>query len=94
MTATSPKSNAVVEAMGKAKELVQKTENSAVPNHLKNHATLHEKRVNYKYPHSYGGYVKQLYLPAEIKDEQIYCPTSNGNEAKIKAFLDALKELK
>ena len=92
VTATSPKSNSVVVARDKANELVRKTKLGAVPDHLKNYNFLNEKRDAYKYPHSYGGYVSQQYLPTELVGEQIYLPSENGNEAKVKEFLQSVRE--
>ena len=80
----SPKSNSVIEAMQAAQADVENTFVGAVPNHLKNHNYLNEKRAKYKYPHSYGGYVEQQYLPDEIKDHVYYIPSQNGSEASIK----------
>lgn len=79
----SPKSNSVVTAMGLADEDVEKTFNGAVPDHLKNYNYANEKRAAYKYPHSYGGYVDQQYLPTEIKDHVYYIPSQNGSEKSI-----------
>jgi len=79
-----PKSNSVVVAMDKARADVELTFNDAVPDHLKNTNYLNEKREKYKYPHNYpGGYVKQQYLPSEIKDHVYYVPSNYGSEAKI-----------
>lgn len=80
----SPKSNSVVVAMNKAKADVEKTYTGDVPAHLKNYNYLNEKREKYKYPHDYGGYVDQQYLPDEIKDHVYYIPSKNGSEASIK----------
>lgn len=79
----SPKSNSVITAMGLADEDVEKTFNGAVPDHLKNYNYANEKREAYKYPHSYGGYVDQQYLPTEIKDHVYYIPSQNGSEKSI-----------
>lgn len=79
----SPKSNSVITAMGLADEDVEKTFNGAVPDHLKNYNYANEKREAYKYPHSYGGYVDQQYLPTEIKDHVYYIPSQNGSERSI-----------
>ena len=38
----------------------------------------------YKYPHDYGGWVEQQYLPDELKNEKFYNPTDNGFERVIK----------
>lgn len=80
----SPKSNSVVVAMNKAKIDVEATYTGDVPAHLKNYNYMHEKREQYKYPHDYGGYVDQQYLPDEIKDHVYYIPSKNGSEASIK----------
>ena len=80
----SPKSNSVIEAMHMAQEDVEKTFVGLVPDHLKNHNYFNEKRAKYKYPHNYGGYVEQQYLPDEIKDHIYYVPSKNGSEASIK----------
>ena len=80
----SPKSNSVITAMQLAQEDVANTFIGSVPNHLKNHNYLNEKRASYKYPHNFGGYVEQQYLPDEIKDHIYYVPSKNGSEASIK----------
>jgi putative ATPase len=80
----SPKSNSVINAMQLAQEDVANTFVGGVPNHLKNHNYLNEKRAKYKYPHDFGGFVEQQYLPDEIKDHIYYIPSTNGSEASIK----------
>ncbi len=92
--AMSPKSNSVIVAMDKAKDDVEKTYLGAVPNHLKNHNYLNEKREKYKYPHDFGGWVEQQYLPDEIKDNVYYVPSKNGSEASIKLPENKLKNIK
>ena len=43
------------------------------------------------YPHDYPGhFVKQQYLPDDIKDEVFYEPSEEGYEAEIKERLDML----
>ncbi len=92
-TATSPKSNAVVKARDSVIEAVHKSLTDPVPDHLKNYNFLNEKRAKYKYPHDFGGYVKQQYLPDSLKNSIFYHPTDNGNERKIAEFLDAISSL-
>ena len=75
----APKSNSVVVAIDKAKYDVEHFGTDKVPNHLKNHPTLDHK-VPYKYPHDFGGYVYQQYLPDAIKDHIYYIPSQNGRE--------------
>ena len=75
----APKSNSVVVAMNKAQYDVEHFGTDTVPNHLKNHPVL-DKQEPYKYPHDYGGYVYQQYLPDAIKDHVYYTPSQNGRE--------------
>lgn len=75
------KSNSVYEAMSKAKEDAEMYKNARVPNHLKNHPTgYNDGHGVYKYPHDFGGYVKQQYLPDELKSKVYYIPKENGRE--------------
>lgn len=75
------KSNRVYIAMEKAKQDAEKYVNAPVPNHLKNHPTGYDDGTGkYLYPHDFGGYVKQQYLPTEIKDHIYYEPSKNGRE--------------
>ena len=55
-----------------------------VPKYLQDPNYKTEKISGYKYPHDYGGWVKQQYLPDEIKDAVFYEPTENGFEKEIK----------
>lgn len=88
------KSNSVLVAMNAAKEDAEKFINVRTPNHLKNHPSgYNDKTGKYKYPHDYGGYVKQQYLPTELKDRIYYQPSENGKEKKLvrKKFRDVKK---
>lgn len=82
----APKSNKVVEALGGAENAVKNIKHETVPLYLRdpNYKGNDEKVSGYKYPHSYGGWVKQQYLPDEIKDAKFYEPTENGFEKVIK----------
>ncbi len=82
----APKSNKVVEALGGAENAVKNIKHETVPLYLRdpNYRGDDEKVSGYKYPHSYGGWVKQQYLPDEIKDAVFYEPTENGFEKVIK----------
>jgi putative ATPase len=51
-----------------------------------------EAQKNYQYPHAYEGhYIKQQYLPDEIKDKRYYEPTDLGYEIEIKKYLNKTK---
>lgn len=82
----APKSNKVVEALGGAENAVKTIKHETVPLYLRdpNYKGNEEKVSGYKYPHDYGGWVKQQYLPDEIKDAKFYEPTENGFEKVIK----------
>ncbi len=81
----APKSNRVVEAMDSAVDAVKSIKRETVPLYLRDPNFKGEEKVSgYKYPHSYGGWVKQQYLPDEIKDAKFYEPTENGFEKVIK----------
>ena len=84
--AEAPKSNKVVEALGGAENAVKTIKHETVPVYLRdpNYKGNDERVSGYKYPHDYGGWVKQQYLPDEIKDALFYEPTENGFEKEIK----------
>lgn len=89
----APKSNKVVEALGGADNAVKAIKHETVPLYLRdpNYKGNEEKVSGYKYPHDYGGWVKQQYLPDEIKDAKFYEPTENGFEKVIKERQDKRK---
>jgi len=78
------KSNSVVTAMNLAKADAENVRDDNIPNHLKNHPITHGVKGEYKYPHNYGGYVKQQYLPEKLRDKIYYTPSKNGREKNIK----------
>ena len=79
------KSNSVLIAMNKAGEMAEKFADAQVPFHLRNHPSTNDtKKIKYKYPHDFGGYVSQQYLPDEIKNEVFYKPLKNGKEQNLK----------
>ena len=82
------KSNSVVVAMHGAEQDAEIIKDDNVPTHLKNYefASKQDKKqkANYKYPHDYGGYVEQQYLPDKLKGKIYYNPTDNGYEKRVK----------
>ena len=82
------KSNTVVKAMYAAEDDAVNIKDDNVPAHLKNYEFASkedkEKKAGYKYPHDYGGYVEQQYLPDKLKDRVYYNPKNNGYENVIK----------
>lgn len=86
--ALSPKSNSAEAAIDKALNDVRTKKIGKVPNHITTHSP------DYKYPHNYpNDYVRQQYLPDEIKGAQYYMPKSNRNERMLKEIMDKLKSL-
>ncbi len=78
------KSNSVLKAMHLAMEDVENERNDVVPNHLKNHpSTNKDAHGKYKYPHDFGGYTKQQYMPDSLKDKIYYVPSENGREKNL-----------
>ena len=75
----APKSNSVIRALESVESDVKNIKDDNVPNHLKNHP-VSDKQEPYKYPHNYGGYVKQQYLPDKLKNKIYYVPSQNGKE--------------
>lgn len=86
------KSNSVCVAMNSAKADAEMYKNALVPNHLKNHPTgYNDGHGVYKYPHDFGGYVKQQYLPDVVKDKIYYVPKNNGKEKGLIRKKDKFK---
>ncbi|NLL56132.1 MAG: replication-associated recombination protein A [Clostridiales bacterium] len=79
----APKSNSVINALYAADKAAEEGHNK-VPNYLRDTNFKTEKITGYKYPHDFGGYVEQQYLPESIKDRVFYIPTDNGDEANYK----------
>lgn len=78
------KSNSVYMAMSMAEEDAKNAREDQVPNHLKNHpSTNDDGHGKYKYPHNYGGYVAQQYMPDSLKDRVYYKPSTNGKEKNL-----------
>ena len=100
LLASCPKSNRAYMALESAQRDLENRKTGDVPPALKDsHYGGAKKRgigEGYKYPHDYGGYVKQQYLPDELHKEGVkyYEPTGNGSEASFKKYLESLREKK
>ena len=93
--ATSPKSNSAYMAINDALGLVRETGNLPVPLHLRNAPTKLMKDLgysdNYKYAHDYPGhFVRQQFLPDDIKNQPIWHPQENAAEQKHKERMQQL----
>ena len=79
--ALSPKSNSAIMAIDEALNDIHNGTTGNVPVHIKNH------NPNYKYPHNYpNSYVKQQYLPDNIKNKKYYQPKDNKYENALTKF--------
>ena len=94
----SPKSNSGINAITKALYDIDHngTGNFDIPKHLKD---THYKSAtklgygNYKYPHNYkNAWVKQEYLPKELKNVKYYVPNKNDIETKMNLSLEERKK--
>lgn len=86
--ALSPKSNSAEMAIDLALNELRTKNVGNVPKHL------HNGSPDYLYPHSYkNDYVKQEYLPDNIKNSVYYIPKNNKNENTLKSIMDNLKKL-
>ena len=85
------KSNSVITAMDLAKQDATFNPDDKIPEHLKNYHYEVDNVPQYKYPHNYGGYVKQQYLPDKLKDRVYYKPSNNGREKGLIKKKDKLK---
>lgn len=84
----APKSNSTIVAMTAAKAAAESSRDDTVPAHLRNSvfadAEAKHRSAGYKYPHDYGGFVEQQYLPDSLLGEVFYRPSGNGFERKVK----------
>ena len=82
--ANAPKSNASYMGIANARADVRKKNCGSVPKHLRDAHYPGAKElghgIDYKYPHSYGGWVQQQYLPDELVGVKYYVPSGNGQD--------------
>lgn len=86
--ALSPKSNSAENAIDKVLNDIHTKNIGGVPKHIINHSP------NYKYPHDYpNDYIKQQYLPDEIKKAKYYIPKNNKNEKILASIMEKLDNI-
>ena len=77
----SEKSNSVILAKNMAQQDAKNLKTVTVPNALKNHPSTNDDGTgSYLYPHDFGGYVYQQYMPKELVGKIYYTPKNNGAE--------------
>ncbi|MDF2938802.1 MAG: family ATPase [Paenibacillaceae bacterium] len=93
--ALAPKSNALYEAYGKAKADALHMLAEPVPLHLRNAPTRLMKELRYgegyQYAHDTEDKLTMMEcLPESLQDRQYYQPTTQGNEARVKEWLEKI----
>lgn len=88
LLATAPKSNSAYLAYAAAAADIEKGKGQNVPSHMR----PSNRYDNYKYPHDYPcHYVKQQYLPDDIKNAKYYEFGDNKTEQAAKKYWDLIK---
>jgi putative ATPase len=94
--ATAPKSNRSYMGLKAAIEDVREHGSLEVPLHIRNAPTALMASMGYgqgyQYPHNYGGYVDEQYLPDELADRIYYEPSDNGYEARLGDWLKTIRK--
>lgn len=85
---SSPKSNASYLAIKQALKFVKENQNDKIPPYLINHDT---QIKNYLYPHDFGGWVEQDYLPKELKNLSFYHSKQIAFEKTLSEWLTKIK---
>lgn len=93
--ATSPKSNSAYLSIDKAIAKVNETGNLPVPLHLRNAPTSLMKELDYgkeyKYSHDFeNNFVKQEYMPPELKNNKFWEAQPNASEIKMNELMKKL----
>ena len=97
LIATAPKSNSAYLAYDRALNDINQGKGISVPRCLQNTHYDGEdalvKGQNYKYPHDYKNHwVKQQYLPDDIKDRTYYVYGDNKFENALKDYWEKIKQ--
>jgi len=96
LLATAPKSNSAINAIDAALTDLSRKDSGDIPAHLKDSHYGGAKKMGrgarYQYPHSFPDhYVKQQYLPDNIKDTVYYEYGDNKNENAAKLYWEKIK---
>ena len=96
LLATAPKSNSACIAIDKAMADVRAGRTGSVPRELQNvHAdgTGFEREQGYQYPHNFPGHwVKQQYLPKELRNAKYYEDGENKTEQAARRYWEEVKK--
>ncbi|NFN93049.1 replication-associated recombination protein A [Clostridium botulinum] len=93
--ATLPKSNSAYLAINSAMNDLESINFGDVPKHLKDGHYVGAESLGvggYKYPHDYPNhYIKQEYLPTELKKKRYYIEQNNKYEENIRKYWSSIK---
>ncbi len=88
LLATAPKSNSAYLAYAAASEDIAAGRGQTIPSYMR----PSNRFEGYKYPHDYEDhYVKQQYLPDDLKNKKYYSYGDNKNEQAAKSYWDKIK---
>ena len=91
----APKSNSSIVGITEALSEIKQKGNCSIPMHLRDTHYMGAAKprygISYKYPHDYGGWVKQQYLPDEICESRYYHPILQGTEEKLNSIWNLMK---
>ena len=91
--ALAPKSNSSERCLDAAFDALEKSKSVEVPDHLRDrHRPDAENYPDYKYPHDFGGWVEQDYLPPSIEEGEIFSTSGVGWEEERARSIRRLKE--
>jgi putative ATPase len=95
--ACAPKSNSSIGAIDAALDVIKNEKTATIPSYLKDAhykgASKLGHGLGYKYAHSYPNhYVKQQYLPDELKDRTFYHLSDQGYEKTILEHFNRIKK--
>ena len=83
----APKSNSAIEGIDAARAEVKGRNSFTIPQYLKDAhysgAAKLGQGIGYKYPHTYGEWVAQQYLPDELSGHVYYHPLAHGKEREL-----------
>lgn len=96
MVATAPKSNSAYNGINSAMADVKSGKNGPIPRTLQNKHFDGEDNANkgqfYQYPHEFSNhYIKQQYLPDELKNTTYYRPCENKFESSLTEYWKKIK---
>lgn len=83
------KSNSIITALNGAKQAAVTSRDDNVPKYLRDNSygskEMKQQSGKYLYPHDFGGWVEQQYLPDSLKNEVFYRPSDHGFEQQVKS---------